>query len=293
MAGTPTLMTQFRCPNGLMVWHTPGSESDTRFVYKETFEEHCYERHGVTLRDGAVILDVGAHIGMFALSVMSRFSGLKMVCVEPVPVTRDCLLRNISESAKRDQHEVAVLSSAMGSTNGSATISYFPQMSSNSTLHLGEKRQEWRRIVDVITVRQLWTRNKWNAFLLLLSQPWRKQAFARFVEPVLDEVVSVPCEVRTLSDTIRELELERIDLLKIDVESAELDVLRGLEDQHWPLVQQLAMEISPAHKQAVATLDGQLRTLGFAKVTVESMLGGRAVDQDPMPCTLYAVRAAP
>jgi hypothetical protein len=43
---------------------------------------------------------------------------------------------------------------------------------------------------------------------LLLSQPWRKQTFARFVEPVLDEAVAVPCEVRTLSDTIRQQALE-------------------------------------------------------------------------------------
>jgi FkbM family methyltransferase len=291
-ADAAPLMMQFRCPNGLLVWHTRGSDNDTSFVYRETFEEHCYERHGVTLRDGAVILDVGAHVGMFALSLMGRFRGLKMVCVEPVPVTRDCLVRNVTESPLRGDHEVTVVASAIGSSNGSATISYFPHMSSNSTLYLGDKHEEWRTIVGTITVRQLWKRDKWKAFLLLLSHLWRKQAFDRFVEPVLAEAVSIPCQVGTLSETIREQRLQRIDLLKIDVEGAELDVLKGLEDQLWPRVQQLAVEISPAHKHRLAALVCQLRAQGFTKVTVESMLGGTAVDDDPMPCTLYAVRAA-
>jgi hypothetical protein len=37
--------------------------------------------------------------------------------------------------------------------------------------------------------------------------------------------------------------LGRIDLLKIDVERAELDILRGIKDDDWPKVRQLVMEI--------------------------------------------------
>jgi hypothetical protein len=32
-------------------------------------------------------------------------------------------------------------------------------------------------------------------------------------------------------------------LLKVDVERAELDVLRGVREEHWPLVRQVAMEV--------------------------------------------------
>lgn len=284
-------MKQFRCPNGLLVWNTPESGGDTRFIYTEIFEEHCYEQHGVTIRNGDVILDVGANVGLFALSVMERFRGLQLVCVEPVPDIRECLVRNVTESPWRNHHEVTILASAIGSTNREATISYFPQTPGNSTMHLGDKRCEWATLVNEITVSQLWKRNKLLAFLLLLLFPWRQRVFTRYVAPVFDNVVTMRCDLRTLSDTIRRQGLEHVDLLKIDVEGAELEVLEGIEEQHWPRIQQLAMEIAHAHKGALTAVSDRLRALGFMKVVVESMRGGTAVLDDPLPCTLYAVRA--
>ncbi|HEX7241857.1 MAG TPA: FkbM family methyltransferase, partial [Longimicrobiaceae bacterium] len=49
--------------------------------------------------------------------------------------------------------------------------------------------------------------------------------------------------VRTLSSVIREEGIERIDLLKVDVEKSEYDVLRGIEDGHWPRIRQVVMEV--------------------------------------------------
>ena len=37
--------------------------------------------------------------------------------------------------------------------------------------------------------------------------------------------------------------IDRIDLLKVDVEGAELDVLRGIEARHWPLIRQAVVEV--------------------------------------------------
>ena len=39
----------------------------------------------VSLKPGDVVLDIGANVGLFALSLMERFSGLKIVCIEPAP----------------------------------------------------------------------------------------------------------------------------------------------------------------------------------------------------------------
>ena len=92
-------MRQFRCPNGLRVWNAPAARAETRFIFHEVFERRCYEQHGVSLSNGDVILDVGANVGLFALSVMERFRDLKLVCVEPVPAIRACLARNLMESS--------------------------------------------------------------------------------------------------------------------------------------------------------------------------------------------------
>ena len=49
--------------------------------------------------------------------------------------------------------------------------------------------------------------------------------------------------LRTLASVIEEESLDRVDLLKIDVERAELDVLRGIDDQCWPLIEQIVVEL--------------------------------------------------
>ncbi len=47
------------------------------------------------------------------------------------------------------------------------------------------------------------------------------------------------CRMCTVSDLIRSHGLARIDLLKIDVEGAELDVLHGIAHEDWRLIRQV------------------------------------------------------
>ena len=117
-------------------------------------------------------------------------------------------------------------------------------------------------------------------------------AHASSQQPLLEAAVTQPCTVRTVSDIIAQLGLVRIDLLKIDIEGAEMDALHGIAESDWRRIRQLAMEISPGRKGSLEKLIGQLRARGFAKVTPESFTGDSmiAVD-DPTPCMLYAVRS--
>ena len=119
-------MKQFRCPNGLRVWGAPGTGVEINLIFREIFEDRCYERLGITICDGDVVLDIGANIGLFALSLMERFYGLKIVCVEPAPITRACLERNVAGSPRRDRHQITILSDAIGAENAEAMITYFP-----------------------------------------------------------------------------------------------------------------------------------------------------------------------
>lgn len=282
-------MRQFRCPNGLLVWNAPEAEHDTRFIYTEIFEQRCYERHGVSLRNGDVVVDVGANVGLFSLWVLDRLEDVRLVCVEPVPQIRACLERNLAEHRSGSNTTCTVLPHALGATSGVAEISYYPQQPGNSTLYPGAKRDEWATIVNRITFSQLWKVNKRLAMLSLITFPWRQQVFERFVAPAFDAGVRVRCDVCTLSDVIRAQQLDRVDLLKVDVEGAELGVLDGIDEDHWPLIRQIVLEISPANKSHLEPLTERLRGRGLSAIAVESMLGTPVMD-DPLPCTLYAVR---
>jgi len=57
------------------------------------------------------------------------------------------------------------------------------------------------------------------------------------------DAVPQTCKVRRLSDVISEQKINRIDLLKIDVQRAERDVLRGIEDDDWEKIEQIVMEV--------------------------------------------------
>nr|QEO74862.1 condensation domain-containing protein [uncultured bacterium] len=56
---------RYRLPNELAVVHLNKNEAD--FLYAEVFERHAYLRHGITLREGDCVFDVGANIGLFTL----------------------------------------------------------------------------------------------------------------------------------------------------------------------------------------------------------------------------------
>ncbi len=72
--------------------------------------------------------------------------------------------------------------------------------------------------------------------------------------------------------------------MKIDVERAELDVVRGVEAQHWPLIDQVVAEVHDLQGSLEAFLQ-VLRDAGFASIKC---------DQDPALAgsTMYLVAAS-
>src|SRR5690349_13609232 len=63
--------TRYKLPNSMAIVHQNKIETD--IMYKEIFEYCAYLRHGITIRDGDCIFDVGANIGMFTLFVQQHF----------------------------------------------------------------------------------------------------------------------------------------------------------------------------------------------------------------------------
>ena len=76
---------------------------------------------------------------------------------------------------------------------------------------------------------------------------------------------TLECELRNTSDVIAALGVEQIDLLKIDVEKAELEVMLGISDAGWRAVKQVAAEV---HDDAgrLSQVTALLHDHGFAAV---------------------------
>mmetsp|Transcript_41279 Transcript_41279/g.103199 ORF Transcript_41279/g.103199 Transcript_41279/m.103199 type:complete len:143 (-) Transcript_41279:179-607(-) len=74
-------------------------------------------------------------------------------------------------------------------------------------------------------------------------------------------------EVRRLSGVLRENRISRVQLLKVDVEGDELLVLMGIENEDWPIFQQVVMEVHDIEHR-LARVTALLQRRGFT-VTVE------------------------
>jgi len=93
---------------GLTVAALAGSEAEVAFCCQEIFVpcgQGGYLKHGVTVQEGDVVVDVGANIGLFALFLdqveMEEPEQLTVVAVEPAPRTFAALEYNLRRHCVR------------------------------------------------------------------------------------------------------------------------------------------------------------------------------------------------
>ncbi|MGC4783425.1 amino acid adenylation domain-containing protein [Micromonospora zamorensis] len=205
---------------------------ETRYLYDEIFVQQVYLRDGIVLRPGATVLDVGANIGMFSLFVNAVCPDATIHAFEPVPSVADLLRRNVAEfGVPATVHAVGLSRAA-----GEVSFTYYPGYSMMS----GHAAYADPDAEVAVIKRFLANERDAGADREVLLDRVDELLAERFAGREL----TVP--VRPLSAFLDELAPERIDLLKIDVQRAEADVLAGLDDRHWPLVAQVAMEVHDA-----------------------------------------------
>jgi Methyltransferase FkbM domain len=76
----------------------------------------------------------------------------------------------------------------------------------------------------------------------------------------------VPCEMTTISAALRDHDVDAVDLVKIDVEGAEWEVLRGIEDPDWSQLRQFVIEVHDIDGR-LARMTDLLRSKGYVVAT--------------------------
>ena len=80
----------------------------------------------------------------------------------------------------------------------------------------------------------------------------------------LGDPVDIRCQMTTVSRILRDTQIERVDLLKIDAEKSELQILEGIDTAEWPKIQQIVLE---AHSpEDAGKMRGILLEKGFETV---------------------------
>ncbi len=195
-----------------------------------------YFQHGIDVGPGAVVVDAGANIGLFGVRVLGRCGGdATVLAFEPVPPTFAALAGNAS---RYDASRFKAFQCGLGSRAGSIDLTYYPRSPAMSTAYpeIYDEDTDLLPRGVVGSVRRAPEGMRWARLLpapICRLIAWHLRGRAQRFR----------CELRTLSEVIREQGLSRIDLLKVDVEGEELEVLRGIDDAHWPLVRQAVVEV--------------------------------------------------
>jgi FkbM family methyltransferase len=275
-----------------------GSESEVAFIHHEIFPPHAskhgnwgYLKHGITIakeerkrRDApapaVVILDVGANIGLFGLYLdmyaqeedEEEESELLVVAIEPAPRTFAALKYNLaSHGVKHIAVQKAVVGEEQAGGKGGEDLErkgllrFYPHMPGNSTL-VGK------------------------------DDPDKEKLLPQGINPRLrthlqEGMEEMEVELTTVSALLREHGLNKIDLLKIDVEGQEEAVLQGIREEDWPFIAQVVMEVHTGVERRKERIDLLLKTKGeFTSVVWE--VPEWAKDNDQMDnAMVYATRS--
>jgi len=235
-----------RLPNGREVDQLNAAE--TSLMYRNIFTDRCYLKHGVELRPGGTVFDVGANVGIASLFFHWDCAGQRVYAFEPSPSCHAALAANFGRHA--------VLGKAFGFGLSDhphrATLCHYPHVTAMTSLYADIG-------YDTGLTRMFLANSGFDATDIELMIAGRHVQQA------------IPCRLRTASEVIAEENIEIVDLIKINVEKAECDVLAGLSDRDWPKVRQVVVQM---HDMAgrLATMRSDFERRGFTVTT----------DQDPL-----------
>lgn len=259
-----------RMPNGMEIACQTATEA--RFFYTDIFEKHTYCRHGVSLEGARCVFDIGANIGLFTLYAARQCPQAAVFSFEPAPPLFEILKFNCARYGTRCR----LFNHGIGEGRRTAEFTFYPNSSGMSSFY-GDLEEERQALCTLMTNQ-------------LADGKGGMKEVMRHADDLLQERLrscTFRCRLLPLSDVIRNLEVSRIDLLKVDVQKSELDVIEGIDEEHWPLIRQIALEIHDTSGR-LDRLSSLLRERGF-EVTAEQDSQYRG---SPMH-HIYAVRNRP
>jgi amino acid adenylation domain-containing protein/FkbM family methyltransferase len=231
---------RYRLPNNMAVVQQNKHETD--FFYQQIFIDQTNFKHGISLHDGACVFDVGANIGFFSLFVHQIWKNVRTYAFEPIPAIFGTLQANTALYGSSNGAAAKLFQCGLAEESKEVEFTFYPNSTSQSGRY-GDESDE--RAVLRSIIENVKPENSNDV-----------EQTEQYLDALVESRVSgekIVCQLRTLSEIIREENIECIDLLKIDVEKSEADVLAGIESDDWKKIRQIVIE---AHD-----VDGQLARL--------------------------------
>lgn len=224
-------MKQLTLPNGKLCYYI--DKLTALESYQEVYEEQEYFQFGLQIPENAIVFDIGANIGNFSRYVVERYPSAHVYAFEPVPQIFEVYAANLREY----QDRVHSYNIGLAESDGEVMIEYFPRLCANSAI----VPFVWDEMV-AYNAKHWEAFTQGNKFARIVPKALRKHA-AEMILKFMYKPVPMKCHLKPLSAIISELNLQKIDYIKLDAENYEDHVIAGIADEHWPLIRQVAMEV--------------------------------------------------
>ena len=213
-------------PNNLEIAYIHQYEAE--YLYNEIFVQQTYLKHDIKLTNEMLVFDIGANIGMFSLYIKQMCPTATIYAFEPSHTTFQVLNYNMNK-----YHLGSAFPWAVSDINGKKEFIHY----SNSTVFSGlytDKTLDEGRIKAIAT----------NVVTNELKEE-HSEIIKKYVDVLTQDRVQTICETvetKKLSTLISDLNIKKIDLLKIDAEGSEFDILFNTDDRDWSKIKQIVLE---------------------------------------------------
>jgi FkbM family methyltransferase len=219
-----------------------------------------YYQHGIAVKDGDTVMDVGANIGIFGVRACQRYPNVKVYAFEPIPDIFEVLQANADKFGKGRFH---ALSYGVSEEEGTATFTYYPHSPALSTAHGEMWNENPDMFVDAVkgSLDDAPKGYRWARFL-------PRFAVRMLANYLRSGAKKFECKLMPISKIIAQYQIAQIDLLKIDCEGAELLALKSISESDWDKVKQVVVEVHDADGRLEYVLN-MLREKGFTKINTD------------------------
>jgi len=239
----------FKLTNGWEIEST--GHTATRVVEDEIFTKQVYRRNNIQFKDGDVIVDAGANVGMFSLWLNTFLTKAFVITLEPCVESYRMMLANLK---RHDHLGVFTNNHALWDSLSPCVLqecASLPQ--TNSTVG-------WSKLQYEVNVRHVVEAMQRIAPLPAWSIRW----LARVILAWKMRSLPKTCSTTTIDELCKRYGVGHVDLLKLDVEGAELRILRSTKP-NCNSVRQIVCEVhDPKELPEVQSL---LKAAGYTVAT--------------------------
>jgi FkbM family methyltransferase len=255
-----------KLPSGLKVFFPRKNifqfYDETTFIYDEVQD---YFKNGIFCNEGDTIFDVGANIGLFSMHAYKKYNqNINIYSFEPIPQVFEALSLNIQNLNTK---KIKIFPFGLSNDSKVKTFSFHSNAPGLSSMYPNNSQEHRQALKNNLLENLEYAPRRIRRLITLV--PRFLSAF--FIDKDIDrifQVKKVNCQLRRLSDVIRENNISWIDLLKIDVERSELEVLMGIDCQDWFKINQIVLEVHDIENR-LEDIKNLLKTKGFTKIIIE------------------------